>query len=69
MKVDRCVLPLVLCVFIFGVRAEAQIQGEITYRPPVIPIQISLNASGQISVSASHTILTPWGSFGFWSKL
>jgi len=38
-------------------------EAEISYKPPLIPIKVSVNSSGEVSVGLSHSLETPIGTF------
>ena len=48
---------------IFFVAQHADGQGHISFQPPVLPIIISLNSQGEVSLSIEGKIETPIGSF------
>jgi len=57
--------PIALALFLlFSVVTSAygDPKGYVTYKPPLIPIEITLDTNGNIDVSASETWVTPLGS-------
>lgn len=43
-------------------RAPSSADWSITYRPPAIPVDVTLNSRGDFSLSVSQTVKTPYGS-------
>lgn len=40
-----------------------------TYRPPFVPVEFAIDTTGEITVSAGRTVVTPWGTFGVKAEL
>lgn len=54
---------LVVVALLPIVPAYAQVRGHISWKPPLIPVEITLDSSGNISVSSSGSWVTPIGQF------
>ena len=37
---------------------------NVSYRPPFVPVEFSIDAKGQVSVTHGREVVTPWGTFG-----
>lgn len=42
---------------------------NVTYRPPFVPVEFAIDATGEVSVSAGRNVVTPWGTFGLKAQL
>lgn len=58
---------MVVAAILFSASCEVPTDGEIEYRPVVLPVKFSLNSSG-ISVTGERTLVTPIGVFSVGAK-
>ncbi|MCL4824375.1 MAG: hypothetical protein KJZ57_09175, partial [Anaerolineales bacterium] len=52
-------LSVVAALLIIGCQPEA----EIGFQPPIVPVRVSINSSGELKVGFSGQIVTPIGTF------
>ena len=64
LKKPSLVLTLIALAFGPATTAVAQDRTELTYRPPLIPLELAIDSSGTPSVKFSPEVATPLGTFG-----
>jgi hypothetical protein len=61
-----CLVVAVLLVMVIGsasTRASTKADGGVGYKPPILPVKLSMDSNGKISISGDKELVTPIGTF------
>ena len=68
----KCSLPMICLLLLFSPTVAQQNQrngstkteAELTYQPPLVPIELSVNSNGEAAIKLAPKCVTPLGTFG-----
>jgi len=62
-RVCHVLFVMAVAVTVSTMPCAAEVRGHVTYQPPLIPVEVTLDSDGNLDISASGTWVTPLGTF------